>query len=239
MDTGISMKRINEGLLCNNLSFDNVEAIVITHEHSDHINGLGPILRKHEIPAYATEATIHYMLDQNKLGKVDTDLLSCIVPDQPYNLAGMEVVPFSISHDAVDPVSYTVRKNEVKVAIATDMGSFSDYTISHLAGCYTLLLEANHDINMLQVGAYPFSLKRRILGNKGHLSNDSTARLISRILHKNLSHILLGHLSQENNTPELAYLTVKYELEQLEEWEYLNAKLSVAKRSKPSTQICL
>lgn len=214
VDTGVSKKRIEEGLAAENISIENVEGIFITHEHSDHICGLGPMIRKYKIPVYATEGTIDYILNTGKCGKVETDLFQRICPDVPINVGGMEVTPFSISHDAVNPVCYTMCDGEDKVAVATDMGEYTDYTLSHLQDCEALLLEANHDINMLQVGNYPYSLKMRILGKEGHLSNDACGRLLKRLVNYRLKHILLGHLSKENNYPELAYETVRYELEQ-------------------------
>ena len=114
------------------------------------------------------------------------------------------------------------------------MGTYNDVIIEHLAQCDSLLIEANHDINMLQVGPYPYSLKMRILGDKGHLSNDASARLIKEILHSDLQHISLGHLSKENNFPDLAYQTVRYELEQSETWNKLDTDLMVANRDMPS-----
>lgn len=239
IDTGISMKRIREGLFEEDLDFEKIEGIFITHEHSDHIGGLGPILRKYDIPVYGTEKTLKYILDSGKMKNVDTDLFFAVKPDCSLNVSDMEITPFSISHDAVDPVCYTVEKEGCKIAVATDMGTFSDYTVSHIAKSDAMLLEANHDINMLQVGSYPYSLKLRILGERGHLSNDSSARLIQRVLHDKLQYVMLGHLSQENNLPDLAYRTVKYELEQLPEWKDFGISLSVANRTCPSEVVTI
>lgn len=239
VDAGISMKRIREGLEQQGKTIEGTKGIFITHEHSDHVSGLGPILRKYEVPVFGTDKTLCALKDSGKLKNIDTDLFITVKKDTPVSVGNMEIVPFGISHDAADPVCYTITKSNKKVAVATDMGTYSDYTISHLENVKALLLEANHDINMLQVGSYPYYLKMRILGNSGHLSNDSSARLIGKLLHKNLQHIVLGHLSNENNYPKLAYETVKYELEQIPIWEELGATLMVAKRSEPSAVLTI
>lgn len=212
IDTGISKKRMEEGLSLEHMSFEDVDGIFITHEHSDHISGLGPVLRKYRIPVYATERTIRYILENGKCGKVENELFQCVKPDVPVSVGGMEVMPFSVSHDAADPVCYTVREGQNKVAVATDMGEYTDYTFSHLEDCDGILIEANHDINMLQVGPYPYYLKQRILGDRGHLSNEASGKLLGRLLNDHMKAVVLGHLSKENNLPELAYETVKVEV---------------------------
>ena len=239
VDTGVSMKRIREGLCQVNMDLTDIDGIFITHEHSDHISSLGPILRKYAIPVFSTEKTVEKILQSGKMQNVDSDLFQVVRPDCSITVADMKVTPFSISHDAVDPVCYTMERNGKKIAVATDMGTYSDYTISHLKDSEALLLEANHDINMLQVGHYPYSLKLRILSDRGHLSNDCSARLIGKLIHDKLQHVLLGHLSQENNYPQLAYSTVKYELEQQTEWNELGATLVVAKRSQPTCVVTI
>ncbi len=240
IDAGISKKRIEEGLAAERVRMDQVEGIFITHEHSDHICGLGPVLRKYSVPVYATERTIDYIFRTGKCGRVERDLFQPIRPDCPVRAAGMEIMPFSISHDAADPVCYTICDGKTKGAVATDMGEYTDYTVSHLEDCEGVLLEANHDINMLQAGSYPYSLKLRILGKEGHLSNDACGRLLRRLIHYRLKNVLLGHLSQENNYPELAYETVKYELEQeLDAGIFSEIFLGVAGRQMPTAPMVI
>lgn len=234
IDVGISMKRVKAGLEEQKLSLDQIQAIFITHEHTDHISGLGPVLRKFPIPVYATADTIRAIWEKANMNNISPDLFHRISPEEELETGDMVVRPFSISHDAADPVCYTVEKEGKRIGVATDMGTYNDTIIEHLAQCDSLLLEANHDINMLQVGPYPYSLKMRILGDKGHLSNDASARLIKEILHPDLQHISLGHLSRENNFPDLAYQTVRYELEQSETWNKLDTELLVANREEPS-----
>lgn len=212
VDAGISGKRIEEGLGSLNLSARDLDGILVTHEHIDHIGGLGVISRRYGIPIYATSGTIEEMKRCKSLGKVDEDLFCPIKADEKFCIKDLTVDPMRISHDAAQPVAYRIRYGEKKVGIATDLGVFNDYTVECLKGMDAVLLEANHDVNMLQVGPYPYYLKQRILGDRGHLSNENCGRLLSRILHDKLQTILLGHLSHENNLPELAYETVRVEV---------------------------
>lgn len=234
IDAGISRKRIVTGLERKGLSLDDIKAIFVTHEHSDHISGLGPVLRKNPIPVYATADTVSAIWEKTNMNNISPELFHSIRPEEEIEAGEMLVRPFSISHDAVDPVCYTVEKQGKRAAVATDMGCFDDTIIRVLGQCDSVLIEANHDINMLQVGPYPYSLKMRILGNKGHLSNTSCADLIKEILHKDLKHLVLGHLSRENNFPQLAYRTVLDELEKTETWGTLDTRLMVASRDEPT-----
>lgn len=236
-DAGISFKRIKEGLEVQGLSLENIRAICITHEHSDHISGLGPILRKVPIPVYATAGTIDAIWEKTNMNNISPALFHSVRPGEETELAGGVVRSFPISHDAAEPVCYTLERDGKKIGIATDTGCYNDKMIDSLAECDTLLLEANHDINMLQVGRYPYALKMRILSDRGHLSNDASARFIRELLHDGLQHIMLGHLSRDNNFPELAFQTVSYELEQSDIWRRLSVGLSVANRDIPSPVI--
>ena len=131
-----------------------------------------------------------------------------VTPDQDCPIGDLTIHPFRISHDAAEPVAYRIGQGDREVGIATDMGVYDEYIVKNLEGLDALLLEANHDVNMLQVGKYPYYLKRRILGDKGHLSNETAGQLLCRLLHDNMKQILLGHLSRENNYEALAYETV-------------------------------
>jgi len=135
-----------------------------------------------------------------------------IEADVDFCIDDLVISPFTISHDAAEPVAYRVSHGTKSVGVATDLGKYTDYTIDKLKGLDVLLLEANHDVNMLQVGSYPYYLKQRILGDRGHLSNELSGRLLCELLHDNLKSILLGHLSRENNYEELAYETVRLEI---------------------------
>lgn len=208
VDAGISGKRITQGLNSLDLTGEDIDGILVTHEHSDHIQGLGVIARKYHIPIYATGGTVDAMSRMRSLGKMPDGIFREIREDEPFVIKDMTINPFTISHDAVQPVGYRLECGEQSVGIATDLGKYNDYIIGHLQNLDALLLEANHDIRMLQVGKYPYYLKQRILGDRGHLSNENAGRLLCRLLHDNLKAVFLGHLSRENNYEELAYETV-------------------------------
>lgn len=210
VDTGISGKRIEEGLRRLELSGRDVDGILITHEHSDHISGLGVISRKYGIPIYATRGTLR-AIEGLKNGP-DIELFHEIKEDCRFTIKDLTVYPMHISHDAAQPVAYKFGFGDKKIAICTDIGVFNDYTVECLKGVDALLLEANHDVNMLQVGPYPYYLKQRILGDRGHLSNENAGRLLNRILSERTKSIVLGHLSQENNLPQLAFEAVRMEI---------------------------
>jgi len=214
IDAGISFKRIEEGLNSADLSTRDLSAICITHEHSDHAKSLGVIARKLGIPMYATRGTIEALKNDSTLGDYSYDLFTEIEPDVITSIGDIRIKPFSVYHDAADPVGYRLSCDNKSIAIATDTGHYDDYILSNIINLDALLIEANHDIRMLETGSYPYYLKRRILGDSGHLSNENCGRLLSKALNDNIRHILLGHLSKENNYPELAYEAVKLEINQ-------------------------
>lgn len=212
VDVGISGKRTESGLNELGLTGRDIDGILITHEHSDHINGLGILARKYGIPIYATLGTIRAIRNSSGMGDLDEELFHEVWEDKKLTLKDLTINPIHISHDAVQPVGYRISYGNKKVAVCTDLGIYNDYTVECLKGMDAVLLEANHDVNMLQVGPYPYYLKQRILGDKGHLSNENSGRLLCRILHDGLQTVLLGHLSNENNLPELAYESVRMEI---------------------------
>ena len=212
VDVGISKKRIEESLAQLEIKGEDLSGLLITHEHSDHIQGLGVFSRRYGIPIYATRGTIAGICGCKSLGNMPEGLFREIESDKPFEIGDLKVKPFAISHDANDPTAYRFEKEEKAIAVATDLGFYNDYIVENLKDLNAIVLEANHDIHMLEVGPYPYPLKRRVLGEQGHLSNELSGRLLCNILHDNMKYVVLGHLSKENNFPELAYETVKLEV---------------------------
>ncbi|MCM1057672.1 MAG: MBL fold metallo-hydrolase [Firmicutes bacterium] len=212
VDAGISGKRTESGLKELGLTLKEIDGILVTHEHADHINGLGVIVRKYGIPIYATAGTIEAIRNTGNLGTLEEELFHEVQEDRKFIIKDLTVNPMHISHDAAQPVGYRISYGEKRVAVCTDLGVYNDYTVECLKGMDALLLEANHDVNMLQVGPYPYYLKQRILSDRGHLSNENSGRLLCRILHDKLKTVFLGHLSKENNLPELAFESVRMEI---------------------------
>lgn len=235
VDVGISKKRIELGLNSIGFSLKDIDAILITHEHSDHIQGLGVVSRAYNIPIYGTALTLEAVRNIKSLGKVEEGLYNDIQPDVSFLIKDLVISPFSISHDAADPVAYRVTDNQKHVAVATDMGKFDDYIIDNLKDLDTILIEANHDIRMLEAGSYPYPLKRRILGERGHLSNESSGKLLNRIINDKMQHIFLGHLSKENNYDKLAFETVRLEINCSDnKYKAEDFNIHVAKREESS-----
>lgn len=212
VDAGISKKRIDAGLDTLNIQGNQINGILITHEHVDHIQGLGVFSRKYEVPIYGTKGTIEGIKNCKNLGKMPEGLLHEISTDVDYQLGSITIRPFKISHDANEPSGYRMSNGAKSVAVATDLGIYDSYIVENLKDLNAIVLEANHDIHMLEVGPYPYNLKRRVMGDKGHLSNELSGRLLCDILHDNLEYVVLGHLSKENNYEELAFETVKLEV---------------------------
>lgn len=212
IDAGISGKRIEEGLNALGHKTSEMKGILVTHEHVDHISGLGVVARRYGLPIYATKGTMEAVFQTKSVGKIDESLFHMIRPDETFMIGELEIEPVRISHDAADPVAYIVRNQDKSAAVITDLGKYDNYIIDKLQGVNVLLLEANHDVNMLQMGPYPYPLKQRILGDKGHLSNELCGQLLGKVLHDKFKAVLLGHLSKENNYAELAYETVRLEI---------------------------
>ncbi len=230
VDCGLSCKKLEEALEKAKVDPRDISAMLITHEHSDHIKGAGIVSRKYNLPVYATLKTHEYM----NLGKVESCNVEYVSPDVDIEIGSIGVRPFSIPHDAADPVGYNFFFGEKKLSLATDIGKMNESIMERLKGSIAVLLESNHDVDMLKNGRYPAYLKRRILGDFGHLSNIDAAKTVLELIKSGTSHIMLGHLSQENNTPTSAYTTTKNYLEENGVILDKDATLSVAQRFEVS-----
>ena len=207
VDCGISGKALDECLQAAGLSPDTINAILITHEHSDHIKGVGIVSRKYNIPVFANSRTWQAMRAQ--LGKISDENVRVFETGKSFDINGIGVKAFHTSHDAAESVGYIFEKNGERVAVATDTGKLTDEITESLIGCHTVLIEANYDENMLDIGPYPYDLKRRIKGSCGHLCNDVCGQLARLLAENGTERIFLGHLSEENNFPQLALKTVE------------------------------
>jgi len=212
IDVGISVKNVLSGLMQTQVESERLDALLLTHEHSDHVRSLSALMnRLKKLSAYANARTWS-AINQ----KVDPDRKKEIIIGEAFQVGDIWVNSFSVCHDAIDPVGYSFFKDKKQISIVTDTGCVKDEMLNAIIDADLLVLEANHDIDMLKIGNYPWFLKQRILGDKGHLSNESAAEILVKVLSrgKKRPRVLLAHLSRENNFPEMAYQTVKNILEE-------------------------
>jgi len=200
IDAGLSGIEIQRRLTSRDLSPEDLDAIIVTHEHSDHTRGVGILSRRYKLPVYINPKTHGACPGLGKL--YETRLFECGTTFQVNN---MTVHPFAVSHDAEDPAGFTIGQNGVTIGIATDLGIATAMVRQHLKCCSLLILEANHDPIMLETGPYPWPLKQRIRGRTGHLSNPDSKTLLEELQHDNLQYVILGHLSEINNTAQKAF----------------------------------
>lgn len=229
VDAGESAKKIEAGLNSINVNINEIDAILVTHEHSDHVKGLATISKKFDIPVYANKQTWEAM----PLIAEKTQNQNLFNINEKFEIGDLKVIPYSIPHDAANPCGFNIFYNNQKISIATDIGHINKEIIKKLEGSSFILLESNYDPNILSYSKYPYSLKQRIAGPNGHLSNEVAGKTISYLLNSGLKNVMLGHLSKENNFPELAYKTVIDEL-YANNFDENKIKIGVAKRSSPS-----
>ena len=232
IDCGASGKKICNALASINSSIEDIDAILITHEHSDHVQSLGLLSKKYNIPIYINQETFDALSTSQK-EKITENNLNFFINDKEFYFNDLTIKPFSIPHDAANPCGYNIHNGKRKISIATDLGHVTNEILDNLKQSSFILLEANYAPSILQVSKYPYSLKERIKGPKGHLSNETAGKLISAISNNELKEVMLGHLSKENNFPELAYQTVTEELMK-NNIDLNNLRLSVANRYNPS-----
>lgn len=236
IDTGIAGKRVLAGLEKNGLSPDEINGLFLTHEHTDHVKSVRMISKKADSAGvFATEGTLAAVKD-----KLPQERTVRVQAGRSVRIGDITVEPFSVSHDAAEPVGYSFQSGGRKISIVTDTGIISEEILENMQNADALLLEANHEVNILKIGPYSYSLKRRILSDKGHLSNDASAETLIRLLEYREKHpgtdklkVILGHLSKINNTPEQAMISIKNILFESGYYVGENLSLSVADRDKP------
>ncbi len=230
IDCGTSCKKICEGLASIDSSIEDIDAILVTHEHSDHVQSLGMISKKFNIPVYANLETWNAM--QNQKEKISKENIKFFKNNEDFFLNDLTIHPFTTPHDAANPCGFNIHNGKRKLSIATDLGHVDDKLIKELENSSFLLLESNYEPEILKISNYPFLLKQRIAGPNGHLSNQTAGKTISMLMKNGLKEVVLGHLSKENNFPELAYKTVAEEL--INNNADINTiKISVASRDIP------
>ena len=242
IDVGISGKKIVEGLSSKNIEIEEIDCILITHEHSDHIKSLKLISKKAiNAKVFASIGTWSKIIDL-----VSEEKIKRLEYGKPILIGDILVSPFKLSHDTSDPIGYSFKKGDKKITIVTDTGYVTEEIFENIKDADLLVLEANHEVNILQFGKYPYSLKRRILGEKGHLSNEAAGNCICQMLEYNIEakiskmpKVVLAHLSRENNTPEQAYLTIKNILGEKNFYMKKDLTLEVITRDKISDIMCI
>ncbi len=236
IDAGVSSKKIETALNSIDIDPSSLDGILITHEHTDHVQGLGTFAKKYDLPVFVNQKTLDAMPKQKE--KISEKNINLIKIEEKFEIKDLKIKPFAIPHDAVNPCGFNIFKDNRKISIATDIGHMSNGIIKNLEDSLFILLEANYDPEVLMCSKYPYQLKTRIAGPTGHLSNEMAGKTISYLLKSGLKQAMLGHLSKESNFPELAYKTVIDEL--MPNFSENNFKLSVAKRdeSSPLISIC-
>lgn len=229
VDAGISCRRISTALKALGVDPNALSAVLVTHEHTDHIAGLATMTKKLAVPVYASKGTGLQLCYRIPFLE---EVLHTFDPGERFSLGGVDVETFATPHDAAQSTGYALSAGGKKAAVVTDLGHVTDEVAEGIRGAELLVAEANHDVDWLQSGPYPYSLKSRILGDRGHLSNEAGAQLVCRAVEGGARTVVLAHLSKENNTPQRAYDVVRSALERKGVQVGLDVRLEVA----PSAQ---
>ncbi len=212
IDAGVSGAKIEKELKSIGVEPASIRAILVTHEHNDHTTSVGILSRRYDIPVYATQGT--WLGMGKKVGYIDDKNHIEIMPDEDFFIGDLNISPFITPHDANEPCGYVIGLGNASVAIATDIGCVRESWLKKVEDCDAIILESNYDEAMLNAGPYTYELKRRILSRKGHLSNDDAGKAAVELARRGVRSITLGHISKENNFPELAYRSVMSALNQ-------------------------
>ena len=212
LDNGFSVREANKRLGSMGVDPESIDAMLVTHEHSDHINGVGAFARKYGLTVYATKGT----LACSRLGELPDSKV--INSHQSFVISDLELNPFPVPHDAKEPCQFVFNDGQRRLAILTDTGSSTSYIEEQLSGCDALVLECNHDVAMLADGDYPYSVKMRVAGDYGHLNNEQAATLLQSIDTSSLQHIVAAHISEKHNTQSLAQQTLSAALSCQQDW---------------------
>ena len=231
VDCGTSLKKIVTGLSSIDRDIKDIDAILITHEHSDHVQSLGNASQKYDIPVYINFETLEAIPKQKE--KISLYNQNLFEVGKEFKIGDLAINSFSIPHDAANPCGFNIFNNKSKLTIATDLGHMNNKLLNNLKESSFILLESNYEPEILKCSRYPFALKERISGPNGHLSNITAGKTISELAKSDLKEVMLGHLSKENNFPEMAYKTVVEELEK-NNVDLNEIRLSVASRYEPS-----
>jgi phosphoribosyl 1,2-cyclic phosphodiesterase len=208
VDAGLSGRETARRLRECKIEPEEITAIVVSHEHGDHCRGVAPFSKDLDIPVFMTEEVF-----RSSEMKLDPAKHRHIIPGEQFDIHGVSFTSFSVPHDSVEPLGFIIEKDGVKLGIVLDLGYLSNLVLERLKGCDGIIMESNHDVQMLKVGPYPWSLKQRVMSRRGHLSNDSVAQYLANDFDGKASCVMLAHLSKKNNLPELALLTAQRALE--------------------------
>lgn len=233
IDDGLNIRTLTERARLANIDLSKINAILVTHEHSDHIKGLASLASKYSIPVYCHKESRDGLDIKVFPYLTDTDM------DKPFEIGDIEINPFRLPHDSNYNLGYRLTDKKHSVTLATDLGCMNDAIFSNLQGSDLVMLESNHDIQMLKSGSYPFLLKQRILSKNGHLSNDDCADTICKLSKTGTKHFVLAHLSQDNNTPELAFECTQKALGKENIKEGLDAYVDIAMQYRTMQKIHL
>jgi phosphoribosyl 1,2-cyclic phosphodiesterase len=240
IDAGLSCRELLRRLLLCGHDARGIDAVLITHEHSDHVAGLRVLARRLKIPVYITASTYqeYQRCARDAAGhKVQLDRREVFNSGSSFQVGDITVTPFTIPHDAVDPVGFTFRSDGIKIGICTDLGYMPASVRNHLRGCHVLMIESNHDLELLRGGPYPWSVKQRVMSTTGHLSNDALADFLTTDYDGGAEFLILAHLSEQNNHPEIARMTAERALGA--QRDLLHNRLLLAAQHKPLAAVRL